>query len=1017
MSNTRRKFLVNLSLATAGLSIPGVPKGTFGSLTTNAAIGREEELSNLIEIDISEVDFSNVPNSARPWVYYWWLKGNVTKELITRDLEAMKAKGIGGFLLFDSRAYHDGYYDGIIPVPLHIKLAFMSPQWLEMVHFTMQEAERLGLKMSVNIANSGGALRGPWDFEEQGPKKLIWTAVSFNGPTSVDIILKAPEDKKYYQEVALIAVQLEDSNIELKYSDNLNENWNNIITPSDDTPVIKGQVLDLGTHLENNRLKWKVPKGRWLIIRFGTSVIGEKGDVDILNEEVVKKYFALIGDNILKKTKQLNGKVLTHMYNVSWEGENPDWTTDFEKEFMKYRGYDIKSYMIMFTGIALNNRIVYKKFMRDYYRTLSDCFKNNCYETIGKLCHENGIEWHSENGGPWRRFAPMLREADQLDFWGTNDMPQGEFWCSKRPDSDKRSNARYVSMAAHTYGKPLVAVESFTSMSYHWTHYPGFLKPFADINLIDGANFFIWHTFTASPLDIGKPGYEYFAGTHINPNVTWFDKVEPFIKYLGRCQYLLRMGQYVTDICCYVSDKNYVKWGRAKKWNEESSLFLESGYCYDLLNTDILINNLIFKDGKFALSSGMKYSLLVVDLESREIPLAALKKIIQLIKEGAPIVLGNTVPKYIPGLKNYPESDSDVTSLAKQLWKQNSKGKNLHNDKVYRNATMKEILKENNILPDFQGPFEYIHKKDDQKDIYFLTGQGSGECIFRVDGKRPEIWDPLSGKVNEIFNYKTTRDARTIIPIDLPENGSTFIIFRGKPHKNHFTSITGSGTPQLIRQQDASIKVTSWENGEYIMVDTKNRQQKIVIQVEEPVKLTGPWELTFQPAVGGDHIKKPFKDLMLWNDHKDPEIKYFSGNVLYKITFELNRDQIQNTARLKLGQVFDIAQVWINNKDMGIVWTHPWSIELSDVLTEGLNQLEIEVTNCWRNRLIGDAGLPEDKRKTQTNVRLVADRSIYKNSYEAYSADDPLSPSGLLGPVFIEFGKSKLIEKFDYYQT
>lgn len=1007
MSNTRRKFLINLSLATAGIGMPAIVKASPGDINTRKLSGRSSKVGPLAEMNISEADFFHVPQSARPWVYYWWLKGNVTKELVTRDLEEMKAKGIGGFLLFDSRAYHDGYYDGIIPVPLHIQLAFMSPQWLEMVHFTMREAERLGLKMSVNIANSGGALRGPWDFEEQGPKKLIWTAVTVNGPESVNMELKIPKDKKYFRDIALIAVRLSDNALSLKDADSLNENWNDVVIPAEDALVIKGPVLDLEEQLENNMLRWKAPEGKWRIVRFGTSVIGEKGDVDILNAEAVKKYFTLIGENILKTAKQLNGNVLTRMYNVSWEGENPDWTSDFEREFLQYRGYDIKSFMIMLTGIALDNRTAYKKFMRDYYSTLSDCFKNNCYKVIGELCHEHGVEWHSENGGPWRRFAPMLREADQLDFWGANDMPQGEFWCSHNGDLDKKSNIRYTAMAAHIYGHPLVAVESFTSMGYHWTHYPAFLKPFADINLIDGANFFIWHTFTASPLDIGKPGYEYFAGTHFNPNVTWFDKAGPFIQYLGRCQYLLQQGRYVADVCCYVSDKNYVTWGRGKKWNETSSLFLKDGYGYDLLDTNILVRELVFKEGKLSLPSGMSYRILVVDMESPEIPLEALNKIRELVRQGAPVLLGKTAPGYTPGLHNAQENDHKVADLAGQLWGTGKRNRGKEN--VYRDTGLQDVLDQYHILPDFEGPFAYIHKQDAQKDIYFLTGQGYAECIFRIDGKTPEIWDPVSGKVNEVLNYKVSADGRTTIPVNLPENGSVFIVFRKKKEANHITSIKGPGIPHLAARDDHSLKMISWESGEYTILDDRNRQQKIQAEVEGPIKLTGPWNLIFQPAVGGDHIKRSFADLTRWNDHEDPEIKFFSGNARYEIAFEINGNQIDKPARLSLGQVFDIARVWINGTDLGIVWTFPWSVELTGTLKKGINHLKVEVTNCWRNRLIGDAGLPENQRRTQTNVRLVKDRSAFKNAYEAYSATDPLSPAGLAGPVLVEFGDSQLL--------
>jgi hypothetical protein len=408
----------------------------------------------------------------------------------------------------------------------------------------------------------------------------------------------------------------------------------------------------------------------------------------------------------------------------------------------------------------------------------------------------------------------------------------------------------------------------------------------------------------------------------------------------------------------------------------------------------------------------MSYKLLVVDLKSPEISLGALRKIIRLVHQGATVVLGQTIPKHTPGLKNYPKGDSDILDMVNQLWGSNPKKfkkRGLGKGRIYSNVNLQQILKGNNILPDFQGPFEYIHRSDKQKDIYFIAGEGSKKCIFRVKGKRPEIWDPKSGKVKEVLNYHFTRDGRTVVPIDLPKNGSVFIVFRRKAHEDHFTSITGPEIPQLALQKDKSLKMTSWKNGKYILMDTNHNKRKVTTKVEEPVKLKGPWKVIFEPAIGGNNIKKTFKDLRLWNKEDDSEIKYFSGNARYKIPFKLTKKQTLNPACLQLGRVFDIAQVWINNKDLGIVWAEPWSIELSDVLREGLNHLEVEVTNCWRNKLIGAAGLPPSKRKVQTNVRLVPNRDVYKKSYEAYAATDPLSPSGLLGPVLIEFGKSENI--------
>src|SRR5690606_6751333 len=170
------------------------------------------------------------------------------------DLEEMHNIGIGGFLLFDSRGYWDDFHGktGHIPVPLEIKHEFMSPEWREMVKFTMQEANRLGLKMSINMANTGGSLRGPWDMKENGPKQLIWTADDITGPVKVEAQLNIPSDKKYFKDVALIAVRKKSALIpsENKQSVDLNRDWSVVSAPTEDSDVVL-EVVDLSNHLDN----------------------------------------------------------------------------------------------------------------------------------------------------------------------------------------------------------------------------------------------------------------------------------------------------------------------------------------------------------------------------------------------------------------------------------------------------------------------------------------------------------------------------------------------------------------------------------------------------------------------------------------------------------------------------------------------------------------------------------------------------------------------------------------------
>jgi hypothetical protein len=965
---------------------------------------------------ISEQEFLKIPDASKPWVYYWWLKGNVDKKLITRDLEEMKKKGIGGFLLIDSRGYHDDSRTGNVPVPLEIKLEFMSTEWREMLKFTLQECDRLGLKVSINLANTGGSLRGPWDMGENRPKQLVWAEQTVPANQTTTISLNNPTDKKYFKTTRIVAVNLSASTPSSGRSEThtLNGPWNTVTASTVGTESVIN-VIDITDKVLNDKLVWNAPAGNWKLIRFGHHVIGDDGSVDILNKEAVTKYFNLIGAEILKDAGNLAGKTLTHFYNVSWEGSLPDWTEGFEQAFLKYRGYNMLDYLPLLAGMSTADSTKNARFLSDYYRTISDCFKDHCYGTIKKLTNSHGLKLHSESGGPWPytrdgNGIPMFREADQYALWGANDTPQGEFWCNDNR-AIPQSNIKYTAMAAHTYGSPLVAVEAFTHMATHWSKYPANLKPFADMNFLFGGNWFIWHTFTASPLHIAKPGYEYFAGTHLNPNVTWWDKAGSFLDYLGRCQYLLQKGHFVADVIAYVSDKNYVSWGTGAKWNQKSSLFLDKGYAYDMVNTDVLLNRLTFENGKFRLPDGMSYKLLVVDPLDNNISNQALAKILDFVKQGATVVLGDNKPVQARGLLGYPAIDRATVAQVKELWgeTESRSPRTIGKGEIYAQTTMDAVLARKKILPDFEGPFSYLHRQSPGHEIYFVSGEGKAACTFRVKDMVPKIWDPVTGNVRAVLSYDNTDDGRTRVFIELPKNGAVFIVFTNRPAEPHFTSIAADVPEFAIMKNDAkNAQLVVWETGELKLDTQKGKTISASVKVSPPIDIQGPWDVTFNHEGGAEKVV--FNNLSLWNEHASDKIKYFSGTAIYKKTIKLNEQQVKLPVRLQLGTLHDIGRVSMNGKPISIIWTNPWIVDLTGHLKTGNNTLEIEVTNCWPNRLIGDAGLPEHNRHTETNVRLVKDRGTEnKQPYRAFSAKDPLFPSGLIGPVRIQFGTKQEI--------
>ncbi len=698
---------------------------------------------------------------------------------------------------------------------------------------------------------------------------------------------------------------------------------------------------------------------------------------------------------------------MTHFYSVSWEGAAPTWSLGLDREFAKYRGYPPLSYLPVLAGWTVTSPEVSERFVRDYHKTLGDCFMNNFYGTLRELCHQAGLKWHSESGGPWTRTLPTFQHADQLAFLGRNDMPQGEFWYSGRAMN------RPPAMAAHIYGLPRAATEAFTHMVKHWSAYPAALKPFADAAFCDGVNHFIWHTFSASPAEFGKPGIEYFAGTHVNPNVTWWEQAGGILTYLARCQFLLRQGRFVADVCCYTGDNAYLHWGRGEQWIAKPSLTLGRGYTYDLINTEVLLDRAKVDGGDLVLPDGMRYRLLAVDLADETATPEALKKIIALAEAGATVVLGQGRPQRTAGLSEYPNCDNEIRELAAKLWgqadapAQHAGRRSLGRGLVITGTALDDVLRTAGILPDFEGSGDYIHRRLDGGDVYFVTGNGPSEGTFRVAGREPELWDPATGRIRDAVCWRTTDDGRTTVPIQLAKNGSVFVVFRKPAQPQRLAALTApEGSLEIDGRSDAGVRVRLWQNGSFSLTATPDKKINIAAsQLPTALTLAGPWQVRFAPGWGAPE-SAVFDELTAWDKHPNAGIKYFSGTATYRQTFRLDDAQAGGLVRLQLGEVRHIARVRLNGRDLGVVWTDPWTVDLTGVARAGENQLEIDVTNLWVNRLIGDAALPPEKRLTKTNVALYPDDRKLR-AFQGFTARDPLATSGLLGPVRLEFGEQR----------
>jgi len=267
----------------------------------------------------------------------------------------------------------------------------------------------------------------------------------------------------------------------------------------------------------------------------------------------------------------------------------------------------------------------------------------------------------------------------------------------------------------------------------------------------------------------------------------------------------------------------------------------------------------------------------------------------------------------------------------------------------------------------------------------------------------------VTGDITPAPPYRSSNN-RTMVPIDLPENGSVFVVFREPSRATDLSGLAGPAAEgvEITYVGSDKLRVRSWKSGSMAVTRQDARTAKLEIPPQPPaVELSGPWDVTFEKGLGAPE-KIALERLMAWNDSADLGIRHFSGTATYRIHFDLDATRAARPARLLLGDVRNIARVRLNNNDLGVVWTAPWILDVTGHVHEGKNDLEIDVANLWVNRLIGDASLPPEKRITKTNVPLFPHAEKLR-PHCGFTVDDPLEPSGLLGPIRMEFGGDQMM--------
>lgn len=1071
-----------------------------------------------------EDSFLSPPASARPHTWWHWMNGHVSREGITKDLEAMERIGLGGF-----QAFH--VTDGIPAGPV----GYMTPRWRELMQHTAREADRLGLEMCLHNCAGWSSSGGPWITPENAMFEIVWTEAQVHGGADGCPLQQPTTRLGYYRDIGVLAFPTPLAEAEGGSAFRLKDapgkaGFKRLDKPKPDDRIAPPEAsIPLNTIVDvtkkistEGNLEWHAPPGEWTVLRFGYTPTGvtnrpapKEGiglECDKLSRTGAVQHWNGIVQKVLDDAGPLAPKTLNNVLVDSYETGRQNWTHDFASQFSERHGYDLKTYLPTVTGRVVESVEVSERFLWDFRRTIADLYLEEYFGAFAQLCHDRGLALSIE---PYGRGAGNFHDVEVASV---ADIPMGEFWVN-RPDAWHESSVKLAASAAHAHGRTYVGAESFTAgqINAAWVSHPGSLKARGDYFFAKGLNRIIFHTYVHKPWhDSIRPGMTMGPhGMQLNRKTTWFEQARPWIDYLSRCQLLLQQGDFVADIA-YLASENAPN---ILLKRTELSPPPPAGYDYDSLCTRDLMTMRV-EDGRVKLPSGMAYRVLVLPAEKRMRP-EVLEKIRQLVDGGATVF--GTRPTKSPSLASYPNCDDRVQHSAAAIWR----GENVFSSDK---SSLGEILRKQDLPPDFEvagldqdHDVRYLHRRARHADIYFVTNQRSRldrvNCVFRTVGRQPYLWRPESGEIEPAGIWTETEDGRTQVSLQLGPEESVFVVFvvfaetkSQAPHalayvppkRGQTASLSKSESVKIIRaaygpfngedrrrvdvtrqlQQlidqgngavvvgnhlakdpapgvmkrlrvsyerngkpqhrvveeggtlhlgtsspppvfepssrlavdDGAVHLRTFISGEHEIALSNGNSVRMSTATPSPLEIEGPWALSLQsPDEPLRSIDLP--ELVSLSEHRDDAVKYFAGTAEYRCRFHVSKEQVgaDKIHQLDLGDVQVLARVVLNGHDLGTLWRAPYSVEVTDALVAGPNELVVRVTTTWPNRLIGNdrrAARPAKRRGPSfrslpmddlISGKLPDATSTY-STWRHWLASDSLHPAGLIGPVHIYHG-------------
>lgn len=868
----------------------------------------------------------------KPWAYWWWMGNSVTKEGISKNLKAYKEAGLGGLHIvpiYGEKGDEENF------------IQYLSPQWMEMLVHTVNEANALGLGIDMTTG-TGWPFGGPNVSFKNAAKTFVLKEINLDTKKNISKTIAGIKDAK----LIALSGQKNDSTFE-----------NIIELVQDNGTILNASKYNKAYALIMRPTKQKVKRA---------APGGEGFVIDYFNKNSLNHYFNKF-KSAFEKTKFESDNVRA-FYNDSYEVYGANITSNFLDKFKELRGYDLTNFLHVIADS--NSSQIKERILTDYSETISDLLYSEFSLPWVEKSHDIGMLTRNQaHGSP----------GNLLDLYGAADIPETEsFGVSDfsipglKQDSDfeeerfGRPNPltmKFASSAAHIKNKKMVSSETATWLGDHFKVALSQVKPQIDELFTAGINHVFYHGITYNPPEKPFPGRLFYASTNFGIKSHFWNELPALNKYIERCQKVLQNSKPYNDVLVYFpihdiwAKKNtkelIVRFDvhHSEKWLQESnfgeivSSLWEEGFTFDYVS-DKMIEDARAKDGQIQFEGG-NYKTIVIP-KSTYMPEQTLKKLQQLAKAGAHIIFQDKLPKTIPGFYNNKERDKVFSSLKSQIKPLVKITNNIPSELQNTEIRNEELAKLG---------LSFIRKTKNDDVIYFISNLGDnfsqGQVNLATESNHVVIFDPLNG-ISGMINSKI-------------ENGTTTINLKLEPGQSCILKCQNRKSTDQKLMGDYTIgKETFVLNSEWTITPS-NEEEDLPITIKTT-------DYKSWPLYGND-----------WS--------IYSGKAIYTCEFEIDEMHIGQEMLIDLGDVRETARIKINDSDIGLLWCIPYKTIIPNNILKKNNKIEIEVVNLSFNKVI-ELDRKEVEWKNFHEINFV------NIKYEPYDASDkkPVE-SGLLSKI------------------